>query len=55
MVDIEFVKSITEGTTIPGEMFIGSVEDKRIEFKPEIKGTLEKDVASMANLNQIHT
>ena len=53
MVKLDFIKGISEGVTTSGEKFIGAVEDKRIEFKPEIKGTLEKDVASMANLNQI--
>ena len=52
-IDLDFIKGIFEDATISGEEFIGAVEDNRIEFKPEIKGTLEKDVASKANLNQI--
>ena len=53
MVELEFIKSISEGNIYDGTEFIGAVETERIEFKPKVKGTLEKDMSSMANMNHI--
>jgi len=53
MVELEFIKNISEGKTYNGTEFISAVETERIEFKPKVKRILEKDVASMANMNHI--